>query len=161
MPRQLLRDRQIVADDWRYAAEAADDASAPLIVEFEEFVKDRVAYLKRGVRLGVVLKPEQPVEEVVADLPQLALVAARFTGPGEGRGYTQGSLLRQRYAFQGELRAVGYVRPDQVFMLARCGFNSFEMTDADLQVALPKFGTYTRAYQPANDTGLPHALRRA
>ena len=161
MPRPLLRDRAVVADDWTYAADAAADATAPLIVEFDEFVKDRAAWRARGSRLGVVLKPEHRVEDLVDDLPHLALIAARFTGPGEGRGYTQGALLRERYGFKGELRAVGYVRPDQLFGLARCGFNSFEMSDEDLKVAPAKFATFSFAYQPASDAGLPHALRRA
>ena len=161
MPRPLLRDRRIVDDDWRYAADAAHDAAAPLIVEFEEFTQDPAAWRARGSRLGVVLKPEHEVEAVVEHLPHLSLIAARFTGPGEGRGYTQGALLRERYGFTGELRAVGYVRPDQLFGLARCGFNSFEMSDEDLKIAPAKFATFSYAYQPASDAGLPHALRRA
>ena len=88
-------------------------------------------------------------------------MAARFSGPSEGRGYTQGALLRERYGFKGELRAIGYVRLDQLFGLARCGFNSFEMSAEDLKVAPSKFATFSFAYQPASDAGLPQALRRA
>jgi uncharacterized protein (DUF934 family) len=158
MPRQLLRDRQIVDDDWQYASESADGAA--LILELEQFQQERDAWLKRGIRLGVILKPEHAVESLAADLPHLQLVAARFTGPGEGRGYTQAKLLRERYAFTGEVRAMGYARIDQLVIMARCGFNSFEMSEADLKIAVAAFSTFSLAYQPSNDQGLAAKLRR-
>ena len=64
------------------------------------------------------------------------LIAAEFSGPAEGRGYTQARQLRERFEFAGELRAIGYVRRDQLFFMARCGFNSFELPDADIEDAL-------------------------
>ena len=85
-------------------------------------------------------------------------MAAHFPGPSDGRGYTQARLLRERYGFKGELRASGYVRLDQVFFLARCGFNALELPPSDLQNANTAFKTFTAAYQPSNDVGLPTRL---
>ena len=173
MPRPLLRDRQLVQDDWRYAEELGDATSAQtsttrsaaadagalqtdlaVIFGFDQWRAEREAWDERAARLGVVLLPEHKVEDLAADLPRLALVACRFSGPSEGRGYTQGRLLRERYDFQGELRATGYVRIDQLFFLARCGFNSFELAASDLGLAGAAFSTFTAAYQHANDRGL-------
>jgi len=155
MPRQLLRDRQAVEDDWRYAGELGEGGGADaVILSFDQWRRERAAWMARPGRLGVVLLPEHKVEQLAPDLPHLSLVACSFPGPAEGRGYTQGRLLRERYGFQGELRAVGYVRTDQLFFLARCGFNSFELADGDLASATAAFSTFTAAYQPANDRGL-------
>ena len=88
---------------------------------------DRDAWLARGARLGVVLMPADRVERIAADLPLLSLIACSFPGPSEGRGYSQARSLRERWKFTGELRATGYVRRDQLFFLARSGFNSFEL----------------------------------
>jgi len=159
MPRRLLRDRQIVEDEWLYTAEAGGNALAPLIVTVEEWRNARDTWIARG-RLGLKLAPAHKLETLAPDLRFFALIAAEFTGPGEGRGYTQGRLLRERFNFKGELRATGYVRRDQLFFLARCGFNSFELSDADLEGALPAFSTFSAAYQPSNDLGLPFKLRR-
>lgn len=118
MPRRLLRDRQIVVDDWRYAAEAAELApgeSPAVILSFDQWRTERDIWTQRGGRLGVVLLPAHPVESLAADLPQFSLIAAHFLGPSEGRGYTQARLLRERFGFTGELRATGYVRTDQLF----------------------------------------------
>ena len=162
MPRRLLRDRQIVDDDWRYAAEAAElppgDTPA-IILSFDQWRTERDSWIRRGVRLGVVLLPAHPVESLTADLPQLSLIAAHFLGPSEGRGYTQARLLRERYGFTQELRATGYVRTDQLFFMARCGFNSFEMAEGDLAPGLKSFSTYSSAYQASNDSGLSLKLQ--
>jgi uncharacterized protein (DUF934 family) len=187
MPRQLLRDGRIVADDWQYLAEleagtdgavsnAIDGAGAngtigtggvfhtgggipALIVPFARWLTERVDWLSRVGRLGVVLKPADKVEQLAPDVERLALIAAEFPGPTDGRGYTQGRLLRERYGFTGELRAAGYVRRDQLFFLARCGFNSFELPEAELGTALSAFSTFSAEYQPSNDAGLVRKLQ--
>jgi uncharacterized protein (DUF934 family) len=170
MPRRLLRDGRVVVDDWSYLAEApgepstaAAHAGAPaaahaLILSFAEWQDARPAWIARGGRLGVVLLPDHPVESLAPDLPYLALVGAEFSGPSEGRGYSQARLLRERWKFGGELRATGYVHRDQLFFMARCGFNSFELPDTEIETAASALSTFSMAYQPSNDAGLPHKL---
>ena len=160
MQRRLLRNGRVVADDWSYAAEAEGGAAAALILTLAEWQTRRDEWVARGGRLGVVLQPADRVEQVTADLPLLSLIACGFSGPSEGRGYSQARMLREQWKFSGELRATGYVRRDQLFFLARCGFNSFELTDADLEHAATAFSTFTAAYQPSNDAGLPLKLQR-
>jgi len=159
MPRRLLRDAKIAVDEWRYVAEAAADDAAPLIVTLAQWQLEPDTWLARGTALGVVLSPAHHVEQLAPDLRHFSLVAAEFSGPGEGRGYTQARLLRERWNFKGELRATGYVRRDQLFFMARCGFNSFELPDTDIEDAYTAFSTFTAAYQPANDLGLARKLR--
>jgi len=160
MPRRLLRDRQIVEDEWLYSTQAADNALAPLIVTVDEWQHDRDRWIGRGSRLGLLIAPAHKTETLAPDLEFFALIAAEFPGPADGRGYTQGRLLRERFGFKGELRATGYVRRDQLFFLARCGFNSFELPDTDIEDAHLAFATFSAAYQPANDIGLGVKLRR-
>jgi uncharacterized protein (DUF934 family) len=157
MPRRLLRDGRIVADNWRTLPEAglADD----LMLTLDEWRSDRARWLVRPGRLGVILAPSDEVEELAPDLQRLALAGAEFPGPSEGRGYTQGRLLRERWRFSGELRARG-VRRDQLFLLARCGFNSFELPDGDIESASKALATFSAAYQLASDAGLAVSLRR-
>jgi uncharacterized protein (DUF934 family) len=169
MPHRLLRNGEIVIDDWVYApgakstgepcesatnAAAVSNDPAALIVGFDQWHTRRDELIERGGRLGIVLQPAHAVEQLVPDLAHFSLVAAEFPGPSDGRGYTQGRLLRERYAFDGELRAIGYVRRDQLFFLARCGFNSFDMQDHELEDGQTALSTFTLAYQPTNDKGL-------
>lgn len=160
MPRRLLRDRRIVFDEWRYVVEAPADTSAPLIVSFDQWQMEPDTWIARGSPLGVVLSAAHKIEQLAPDLARFALIAAEFSGPSEGRGYSQARLLRERWNFKGELRATGYVRRDQLFFMARCGFNSFELPEAELEDAHTAFSTFSAAYQPSNDLGLAVKLRR-
>jgi uncharacterized protein (DUF934 family) len=148
--RRILRRREIVADDWRHLGEGATDG-APLIVPLAELRKDPQRWWHWRGRLGVRLTPVDPVEELAGELPRLDLVAVEFPTPGDGRGYSQGRLLRERLGFQGELRAVGAgVRRDQVFLLARCGFDAIELAPGeDPEAARGALESYDVAYQPA------------
>jgi uncharacterized protein (DUF934 family) len=160
MPRRLLRDGRIVDDDWSYLAEAEGNPTAALILTLAQWQSERDAWIARGGRLGVVLLPVHKVEILAPDISRLALIGADFSGPSEGRGYSQARLLREHWKFDGELRATGYVRRDQLFFMARCGFNSFELPDADIEDAPTALSTFSRAYQPSNDAGLPLKLLR-
>jgi uncharacterized protein (DUF934 family) len=77
------------------------------------------------------LRPGDAVESLVPRLGSLKSIAIEFTGPSEGRGYTQARVLRERYGYTGELRAVGHVKRDQVLFLTRCGFDAFELADGE------------------------------
>ena len=160
MPRRLLRDGRIVDDDWLYLAEAEGDAAAALILTLAEWQNDRDRWLAQDRRLGVVLSPAHKVELLAPDIARLALIGADFSGPSEGRGYSQARALREQWKFGGELRATGYVRRDQLFFMARCGFNSFELPETDIEAAHAVLATFSRAYQPSNDAGLPLKLQR-
>jgi uncharacterized protein (DUF934 family) len=159
MPRRLLRDGAVVLDDWRTVAEAEVAGGSALILTFDQWQSERDRWALYAGRLGVILAPAHRVELLAPDLGRFALVGAEFPGPSEGRGYTQGRLLRERWNFAGELRATGYVRRDQLFFLARCGFNSFELPDNELENAAAAFATFSAEYQPSNDAGLARKLR--
>ena len=65
----------------------------------------------------------------------------------DGRGYSTARLLRQRYGFAGELRAFGDILRDQLFELARCGFDSFVLRDdQDADDALRAFDDFSETY---------------
>ena len=84
-----------------------------------------------------------------------------FAKIGEGRGYSQARLLRQRYRYGHELRARGALKRDQMFLLARCGFDAFDLDPTeDLPAALAALGTFSVAYQAGSDT-LVSVRRRA
>jgi len=159
MPRRLLRDGLIVDDDWSYLAETEGNTAAALILSLAEWQSGRDAWIARSGRLGVVLLPIHHVELLIPDLSVFSLIACSFLGPSEGRGYSQARILRERWGFGGELRATGYVRRDQLFFMARCGFNSFELPDTDIDTAATALSTFSRAYQPSNDAGLAVKLQ--
>ena len=149
--RRILRRREIVVDDWIHLGEDAADGAA-LIVPLAELRKDPGRWWQWSGRLGVRLTPVDRVEELADELPRLDLVAVEFPTSVDGRGYSQGRLLRERLGFRGELRAVGAgVRQDQVFLLARCGFDAIELAEGeDADGACRALQRYDVAYQPGS-----------
>ena len=146
--RFILRQREIVADEWTYLSEELAEG-APLIVPLAE-LRAEPRWRARPGLLGVRIQPADRIEELLEALPRLELVAVEFPSPGDGRGYSQGRLLRERCRFRGELRAVGAgVRQDQVFLLSRCGFDAIELAPGeDLEAARRALSRYSVAYQP-------------
>jgi uncharacterized protein (DUF934 family) len=150
--RHVLRRRELVADEWQHLSEvqATASADAPLIVPLAELRAEPQVWAARRAPLGVRLAPADKVEELAPELARFALIAVEFPTPSEGRGYTQGRLLRERLGFSGELRAVGAaVKRDQIFALVRCGFDAFELAAGeDLDSAVKALDRYSVAYQP-------------
>lgn len=147
--RHILRQREWRADDWHYLGEACAEAD-PLIVPLAQLRSDAAQWQHHAGPLGVRLGPADAVDELAPLLPRLALVAVEFPNPGDGRGYSQARMLRGRFGFRGELRAVGAgVRQDQAFLLARCGFDCLEPPPGvDLHALRLALTRYDVAYQP-------------
>jgi uncharacterized protein (DUF934 family) len=153
--RHLIKQREILADDWRYADEDPLGRERALILPFARWKEERERWWLWDGRLGVRIGPTDQVSELEQDFTRIALVAVEFGGLAEGRGYTQAQILRKRYHFTGELRAVGKIQRDQVFYMARCGFDAFEFPEGtDLNVALTAFDDFSVAYQGAVDEGV-------
>ena len=145
----LLRQREIVADEWVTLGDSPPADDVPLIVPFAKFRENPDAYRARKGRLGIRLSPPDKVEDLAPELPRLSLVALEFTGPGEGRGYSQAKLLRARYKFAGEVRAVGYVKQDQVYLMARVGIDAFDLSpDQKPEEAIATLDRFKIAYTP-------------
>jgi len=146
---RILRRHELVADDWVALGDSAPAVSESVIVPFAKFSANADLWRARGGRLGVRLSPADKVEDLAADLSRFALIAVEFPGPGEGRGYSQAKLLRARYKFDGELRAVGHVKQDQLYLMARCGIDSFELSPTEkLEDALATLARFKVAYTP-------------
>jgi uncharacterized protein (DUF934 family) len=111
-------------------------------------------------RVGVRVEPEDDVNEVAKVLPTVQLVAINFPKFGDGRGYTKARLLRERFGYTGELRAVGEVLADQLQYLLRCGFDAFALAEGkDVAAALRAMEDFTITYQAASDDPRPLCRR--
>jgi uncharacterized protein (DUF934 family) len=148
MPR-LLRRRELVEDDWVTLGDQPVADDVPVIVPFAKFRESPDAWRARQGKLGIRLSPADKVEDLAPDLARVSVVAIEFTGPGEGRGYTQAKLLRARYKFAGEVRAVGHVKQDQVYLMARVGIDAFELSPTEKpEDALATLERFKIAYTP-------------
>jgi len=70
------------------------------------------------------------------EISKVAMIQINFETFKDGRPFTFAKLLRKKYDFRGELRAVGHVLPDQYVFLIRCGFDSVEIEEEDKEIWL-------------------------
>lgn len=167
MPEQLIQNGRIVADRWQ-RLEVSEDAdlgalsAAPILLPASLWCARRDELLARTGEIGVSLAPGFPLESLAEDIGRFSLIAVEFPKFADGRGYSTASLLRERYGYRGELRAVGDVGRDQMFYLQRVGFNAFLIPEGrDAEDALQGLTDFPDTYQGAADQPLPLFRRRA
>jgi uncharacterized protein (DUF934 family) len=112
--------------------------------------------------IGVWLAPDSEPGALAEFARSLSIIAIDFPAFKDGRGYSSGTLLRTRYRFRGDLRAIGDVLIDQLFYLRRVGFSSFALrADQDQTTAMAALRTFADVYQASVDQPLPYFRRRA
>jgi uncharacterized protein (DUF934 family) len=120
-----------VTEDWRYLASDEPLPSEGKVILAETQWQEIDAQARADDRpLGLLLKPGQDLTNIAPDLVRFALVVIAFPKFTDGRGYSLARKLRTHYGYAGELRASGEILFDQLQFLARCGFDSFEITNA-------------------------------
>lgn len=160
----LIKDGQLSDDSWTHVAEGTTPpAEGALLVSYATWTEHRDTLSRRNAPLGIRLDSDQPPVLIADDIDRFDLIALDIPVFKDGRAYSYARLLRERYGYAKELRAVGNVLRDQYHFLHRCGFDSFEVADdAAAQAWWEALSEISHAYQPAADSRHPVlALRRA
>lgn len=108
---------------------------------------DVIAKAKNG-QIGVWFATDDDIlkhaDVIEAGKTVWPLMAAHFPIFRDGRSFSTAALLRSRFAWSGEIRAIGDVLIDQLLQGARVGFDSFALRpDQNLDVALKQFDLYS------------------
>jgi uncharacterized protein (DUF934 family) len=158
----LIRDGQVVDDPWvTLFDEDAVPASGAIIVSLKRLCAEHEALVARGEPFAVRLASHEAASELAEYLAHLSLIALEFPTFKDGRAYSTARLLRERYQYKGELRAVGNVLRDQFLFMLRCGFDAFEVTTEQEAGAWKKaMDEFSVWYQVAADDRQPAARLR-
>lgn len=151
MPPMLINTHQLIDDDWVTLGDdqAVADGDSKIIVSLARLQKDFEALRKQSAALAVKLEETTDVNDIAPFLNDLQMIVLQFKVFTDGRAYSQAKLLRQRYAYQGQIRAVGAVTCDQLSFMQRCGFSQFQLAESeDIGLALNAFNEFSAAYQP-------------
>jgi len=158
----VIKSGAVVADSWfRLDDEAALPASGDIVVSLDRWQRERDALLARDGGLGIELRSDQLADSLGADATLFQLIALNFPKFSDGRPYSTARLLRERYGYTGELRAVGNVLRDQFLFMDRCGFESVEVATDGHAAAWPAALSEIEVfYQPAGDQRVPVLAQR-
>jgi len=146
---QIIKDQRLCEDSWQYVA---DDAMAlpegKVCVPLSRWLNADAELLHHEGHLGVRINPADTIDGLAGKLDRIGLVELDFPKFADGRLFSFAWLLRSRYGFQGEIRAVGHYLPDQAFYLSRVGVNAFKPEKPEqLALILSHFQDFTAQYQ--------------
>lgn len=157
----LIKNGEEVENTWTFYD---DDQVVPetgdIVVSFSRLLDSENLCGHNG-RVGVRVKGHDHIERLVSLLPKLSLIEIEFPIFRDGRGYSTARLLRERFHYKGEMRAVGDVLHDQLFSMVRCGFDAFLTPKAGAAEFAEAMKRFSVVYQPAADGRTPIGRIRA
>ena len=163
----LIKDGSVVNDPWTLLG----DASGPEVLQavpgknfivplkFWQLYREEMAGYAGEFSLW--LDSDENVSAIGPELHRLPLVALNFPVFSDGRSYTNARELREGLHYQGEVRAIGDVLRDQLYLMSRCGFDAFALRhDQDVQACLAAFNDFSTNYQSTVTEPVPLFRRR-
>ena len=156
---RVIKSGKVLEDSWHRLAVLEQDQpldAGDWIIPLRYWRCNREQLLRHKGRVAVCLNGDDNLEDVSDSLGQLELIALEFPKFTDGRSYSHARLLRDRFGYRGEIRAVGDVLRDQLFFMQRCGIDSFQVReDKDAEDALEGLSDFTVKYQTSADNALP------
>jgi len=160
MPK-LIKNGRVVSDDWQIVTLAEGETAANAVMPAGRVLvplavwqarREELAGRADTGELGVWLNSSEGPEALADDAARFAVIGIEFPKFTDGRGYSTATLLRTRYGYSGELRAIGDVLRDQFNYLTRCGFDALQprvgrYTDEQLEAATASLADFTVPYQ--------------
>jgi uncharacterized protein (DUF934 family) len=124
----LWRREGFVEDKWAFLGdEVSVPEEGPVVVSLKRWLAERETLASRPV--GVAVEAGADAQAHLPDLADRPLVALAFDKFADGRSFSYARILRDRLKFGGELRAIGDVLIDEIPLMLRCGFDSFDVTN--------------------------------
>jgi uncharacterized protein (DUF934 family) len=133
----LWRLNGFAEDAWKFLGDDMEGpAEGAVVVSLKRWLAEREALSARTAPVGIAVGAGADAQAHLAELADRPLVALAFDKFADGRAFSYARLLRDRHGFAGELRAIGDVLIDEIPLMLRCGFESFEVTNAPTLRAL-------------------------
>jgi uncharacterized protein (DUF934 family) len=135
-----LWNREGFVDDlWTKVADGEGLPSAgAIVVTAARWRAEHEALKVRADPVGVAISPGKEAIDHLYEATDRPLIALDFPKFADGRAFSLAQLLRQRFEYKGELRAIGDVLLDELALMLRCGFDSFEIVNEPTLHALKR-----------------------
>jgi len=157
---RLLRSGRLEQDQHRYLEAGQSVPPDGLVLVPGSTWTALTTDLQDSKRVGVWMNVDEEPETIAAGLDRVPVLAIRFPAFNDGRGLSLAVLLRTRYRYLGELRAIGAVHEDLTHYLLRCGFDTILFPEGrNLATALRWSSAMIDYYQASVVEPLP-AFRR-
>ena len=144
---RVIKNKSIIDDSWSLIRDIENTAPIPngdVILPLAFWQVNRDELLKSKKEHAVWIDGSTETESLLTDIESFAIIALDFPVFKDGRSYSHARLLRERYKYEGELRAIGDVLQDQLFFMKRCGIDSLKVRDdKNIEEALKSLKDFT------------------
>ncbi|MBW0146327.1 DUF934 domain-containing protein [Marinobacter arenosus] len=167
MPDVIFQDGSIQPDRWTVVPRPAEGESLDIPEQGQALIPADLwlagyEHFAGNDAIGVWFDSHDEPEILAGKVNDLPVIAVNFPKFSDGRGYSIARLLRERFGYENELRAIGDVLLDQLQFMKRCGFNAYVLRpDKDIEKAARCLNFFSQGYQAATDTDVPLFRRRA
>lgn len=145
---RIIKNKQIIEDNWRHIDNDKPLQSGDISISFQRWLSEKDQLANHKGRLGLRLASTDNIACISDDLNKFDLIELDFSAFTDGRSFSMATLLKQRYHFNGEIRATGNFIRDQIFYLSRVGVNAFNLADEnELEGAVAALNEFTVQYQ--------------
>jgi uncharacterized protein (DUF934 family) len=132
---RLIRNGQLINDNWKILRLAQGDTSHEVKLPVGEVLVPPSVWQARraelihreyehGWELGIWLAADDSPASIEHDLDDFSVIAVEFDRFSDGNSYLTARLLRERYGYRGELRAIGDVPHGKLSWLQQLGFDA-------------------------------------
>jgi len=157
---QIIKDGQIVNDDWAKVDEVGLFPEGKILISVSSWNEQQVQFSKRYGEIGIWMSSNEQPEDI-DNIERIPVIAISFDNFMDGRGFSIARLLRERLDFQGEIRAIGSPIRDQLSYMVKCGFNAFDLAGHyNLDEALASLNDFSESYQTSVEQATPLFRRR-
>lgn len=150
----LIKNGKVVDDVWAFVDDGHElSPGGCLTVSLGRFLSEHDVLVARNRSIGVRLAVSDDPALLAAHLDKIHVIELQFPKYTDGRALSQAQLLRRRFGYKGEIRAIGQVLRDQLRLMIRCGFDAMIVDEADAE-AVYDFSAqeFSEFYQAASDT---------
>ena len=99
-----------------------------LWIEKKQIIKEK------KISVGIQINSDESIDEITEDLQFFSLIQFNFLTFKDGRPFSIAKILRKKLNFEKEIRASGHILPDQYIFLMRCGFDTVEIEEKNIDV---------------------------
>jgi len=149
---KIIKDKQIIENSWRHIADDEATGNGDITVSLSRWSNEKTTLANHSGGIGIRIAPADNVADIADELNNITLVAVELPAFTDGRAFSHARILRSRYGYKGEIRAIGSYMADQAFYLNRVGVNAFEFENAtDLALAISTMNDFTVKYQESSN----------
>ena len=139
---KIIKDGGLVVDGASIVHPTSEEPWPPrhdgfCFITWPQWLRAYPAFAGFYTKPGVWIDGSDDIDGFESHLTEVPAIAIHFNRFADGTGFSTGALLREKYGFEGELRAFGELIADQALQLRRCGFNTIVLKEGEsLETAL-------------------------